>query len=223
PDLLDREAVGDQAVRVDRDLDLALAVADERDGADVLDRLQPALDPLVGQLGDLARGAAARDHQRHDRRRIHVELLDHRRLGARRELGDDRGHLLPDVVGGGLDVPVEDEGDEDLGAALDRGGAQLVEAADGVDDLLDPLRDLALDLLGAGAGQPGGDRDGRDVDLGKEVEAEIAVRGDPQHHQRHDQHRREDRPPYAQIYEGHGSYGLAGVAGGDVTVTDAPS
>ena len=38
-------------------------------------------------------------------------------------------------------------------AALVGVGAQLVDAADGVDGLFDPLGDLGLDFLGAGAGQ----------------------------------------------------------------------
>jgi hypothetical protein len=74
--LLDREPVGGEPVRVDRDLDLALALAHERDGPDILHALERALDPLVGQLRDLPRGPAGRDDQGQDGRRIDVELLE---------------------------------------------------------------------------------------------------------------------------------------------------
>ena len=83
PHLLDRQAVGLEAVGVEGELDLALALADQGDGPDVLHRLQRALDTLLGDLRQLARRPSARDHQGHDRRRVHVELLDHRRLGPR--------------------------------------------------------------------------------------------------------------------------------------------
>ena len=62
PHLLDRQAVGLEPVGVDGDLDLALALADQRDGADVLHRLQRPLDALLGDLGQLARRPAAGDH-----------------------------------------------------------------------------------------------------------------------------------------------------------------
>ena len=54
-------------------------------------------------------------------------------------------------------------------------GAQLVDAADGVDGFLDPLGDLGLDFLGAGAGQLDLDVDDRRVGLRHQVEAEVLV------------------------------------------------
>ena len=135
------------------DLDLALPVADEGDRADVLDRLERALDALVGDLGDLARRALAGDDQGQDRRGVRIDLLDDGRLRPGGEAGQHRPDLFPDVVGRLLHVALEHEGREDLRLPLDGGRAQLVEAADGVDDLLDLLGDLALDLLGRGAGQ----------------------------------------------------------------------
>ena len=203
--LLDREPVRGEPARIHGDLDLALPLAHQRHGADVLHALERPLDPLVGQLRDLPRGPAAGDDEGEDGRRVEVELLDDRRLGALRELGEDRGDLLADVLRGPLDVAVEDERDEDLALPLDRRRAQLVDPADRVDDLLDPLGDLALDLLRARPRQARRDRHGRDVDLREDVEAEVPVGGEPQHHEGDDEHRREDGPADAEVDERHGA------------------
>ena len=48
-------------------------------------------------------------------------------------------------------------------------------------------------LVGARAGQLQRDVDGRRIGLGKQIDAEIAEREDAQHHERHHQHRGEDR------------------------------
>jgi len=52
--------------------------------ADAGDRLDHLLDLLLRDLGDLAHVALAGDHDAHDRARVDVELLHHRRLGAAR-------------------------------------------------------------------------------------------------------------------------------------------
>ena len=74
-----------------------------------------------------------------------------------------------------------------------RGGrAQLVDAADGVDRFLDLVGDLGLDFLRRRARQPGGDDDGREVDLGEAVEAEARERERADDRQREDDDARED-------------------------------
>src|SRR4029450_13669878 len=132
-------------------------------------------------------------------------------------------HLLAHVVGGLLHVALEHEGREDLALPLDGGGAELVEAADGVDDLLDGLGDLALDLLGGRAGQERGDGDGGQVHLGEDVHAELDEGRQPQHHQGRDDHGGEGGAAAEDLEEAH-QRAVGGVAGvrPSTTVIGAP-
>ena len=81
--------------------------------------------------------------------------------------------------------------------------AQLVDALDGVDRLLDRLGDAALHLLDAGAAQRGGDGDDREVDVGEEIDPELPVREQPEHDQEADEHGRDDRAADAEIDDLH--------------------
>ena len=85
----------------------------------------------------------------------------------RGRFGSDGVDVVAHLLRGDVDVLLEAEGDEDLRDALGRDRAQLVDAADGVDRLLDLVGDLGLDLLGRGAVEPRGDHDDGEVDLGE--------------------------------------------------------
>ena len=199
--LLDAEPVTGEAVGVDEDLDLALLAPHDGDGPTSFTVSSWRLIRLSA-ISVISRGRAlARDHHGHDRGRIGVGLLDDGGLGAGREAGDDGVHLLAHVVGRLLHVALEHEGGEDLRLPLDGAGAQLVEAGDGVDGLLDGLGDLALDLLRGGAGQARGDGDGGEIDLGEDVYPELREGGQAEHHQRGHEHGREDRPPDEDLQE----------------------
>ena len=158
-DLRDRQPVGVDPVGIQQDPDFAPAVAEERDFADVLDRLEHLLDLGVGDLGDLLRRALREHDQRQDRSGVGIDLADHRRLGVAREA--HRRHLVADVLGRRFDVALEHEGDGAVAVALVRAAAQLVDAVDGVDRGFDRPGDGGFDLLGAGARQAGPDVDRR--------------------------------------------------------------
>ena len=83
---------------------------------------------------------------------------------------------------------------DDLRDAFRRDRAQLVDAADGVDRLLDLVGDLGLDLLRRGAGLDGRDDDRREVDLREAIDAELREGERADDGQRQDEHGREDRP-----------------------------
>ena len=80
-------------------------------------------------------------------------------------------------------------------------GAQLLDALDGVDGLLDALGDLGLHLLGGRARQGGADRDGGQIDRREAIDAQAEIAGGADHHQRQDDHRREDRPADTNLGE----------------------
>ncbi len=59
-DVLDGEPEPGEPRRIDQDLDLALAPADEVDAADAGDALDALLDDVVGELGQIARSERCR-------------------------------------------------------------------------------------------------------------------------------------------------------------------
>src|SRR5262249_3949102 len=95
------------------------------------------------------------------------------------------------------------KGDRDPRIALIGRGAQLVDAADRVDRLLDPLGDLGLDFLGAGAREVGLDRHHRRVGLRHQVEAERFVGHGAEHDERRRHHDGDPRPVDAAFGEAH--------------------
>ena len=193
PHLIDGQPVRVEPIGVQQQLDLAPAIALQLDRPDILHRLEHLLDLLVGDLRDLLLRSRAEDVELEDRRRIGVLLLDLRRPGVARKLLDDRRDLVADVLRRRLDIALEGERDVHLRLALIGVRPQLVDAADGVDRLLDPLGDLGLDLLGAGAGKLDLDVDDRLIGLRHQVEAEILVRERAEHDQRRRHHDGEDR------------------------------
>src|SRR5213592_1583286 len=158
---------------------------------------------LAGELGDFAQVPSPGDRDPHDRHRVDVELLDHRRVGADRELRQHARHLVAHVLRCDVARLLEHELHHQRREALLGDAAQLVDAVDGVDRLLDHLGDAGLHLLDAGALQRGGDGDDREVDVGEEVEAEAPVGEEAEHDQRRDQHGREHRAPDEDVGEAH--------------------
>jgi hypothetical protein len=88
---------------------------------------------------------------------------------------------------------------EHLRDTLARGGSQLVDAADGVDGLFDLGADLGLDLLRRRTRQLGDHADGREVDLGEAIDAELGITDDTEDEHHQDQHGGEDRAPDADV------------------------
>src|SRR5207344_2990133 len=101
-------------------------------------------------------------------------------------------------------VALEREVDRDARVPLIGRRAQLVDAADGVDRLLDALGDRGLDLFGARARQVGLHRYDRGVGFRHEIEAERFVRHGAQHDERRGHHDGEDRPLDADFGDVHG-------------------
>ena len=204
PHLRDREPLRGQAVGIDEDIDRPLLAADQHHLPDAGERLDVLLDLLAGDLGDLAEAPPTGDGEAHHRDRVHVELLDHGRVGADRELGQDARHLVADILGGDVPRLLEDELHDDGREPLLGDAPELVDAVDRVDRLLEHLGDAGLHLLDARPLERGRHRHDREVDVGEEVEAEAPVGEETQHDERPDQHRREDGAPYEDVGEAHG-------------------
>ena len=200
--LAHRQLVRVQLLDVDDDVDLARAAAGEADLADAVDRLDDARDLLVGDLGERAQAhRVRRDDQRHHRVGVRIDLGDDRRQQLRRHAADGARHLLAHVVGGVVEVPLEDEADGDLAAAFGNARLDLVDPGHAADRLFHRLDDRRRHLVGARAGQEQRDAHRRRVRLREEVDAEAAEGERAQHDERHDQHRREHRTADAEFRE----------------------
>ena len=152
-----------------------------------------ARDLLVGQLGQRAQAHRLRRHdERHHRVGVRVDLGDDGRQQLRRHVPHRAGDLLADVVGGVVEVALEDEPHRDLAAPFGDPRLNLVDARDAADRLLHRLDDRGGDLVGARAGQRERHADGRGVGLREQIHAERAEREDAEHDERHHEHRRED-------------------------------
>ena len=163
------------------------------DLTDAVDRFDLTPQHLVGVFGHLAQAAIRRDRDRHDRRSVRIELFNRRLLDVVRQIGQRAVDLVANVLRGSVQIALQLECHEDEGNPFGRSRTQFINAADGVDGLFDLVGDLGLDLLRRGARQPGGDGDGRKFDSREALDRQPVVREDAQHHQRHDEHRGEDR------------------------------
>jgi hypothetical protein len=173
-------------------------------------RVEPALEELVGDAGELALAHAGvagvgLDDQGKHRHLGRVELLDDGFLDGVRQVAPDLADLGADILQGLVDGALQLELDGQGAQALLAGGADLPHLLDGVDRLLDLLDHVLLHRVGAGAGVDHADRDHGHVDLGKAVQAEPLDGEQAQHDQRQHDHGREDRVLQADAGEPHGA------------------
>ena len=159
--------------------------------ADAVNRLDPAPDLLVGDLGQRAETQRTGKREAEDRVVVGVYLRDHRRPELRREILHRLRRLLADVLGRVVDVALEHELDRDLRDPFAQLRRHLVDPGDAAERLFGRLDDGAVQLVGARAGQRQGDGDGRGIGFRQEIDAEVAERKDPRHHKQHHEHRGE--------------------------------
>ena len=187
-----RQVVGLKLRRIERDVDLTLASADDQHLADAGDAFELPPERLVGVLRDVADRLVGRHGQRHDGRRIRVELVDDRLLDVLREEREHPVDAVAHFLRRDVAVLLEQESDDHRRDAFRRGGAELVDAADRVDRFFDLVRDLGLDFLRRRTGQARRDDDRGEVDLRKAIEAKPREREGADDRQREDQDARED-------------------------------
>jgi hypothetical protein len=185
------QAHGLQAVRVERDQDLALDAADAFDLGNAADALQRALDHVVDEIGELLGRLAGRDRGiGDDRQADDVDALDQRLGDVLRQVGAHPRHRVLDVVEGAVGVGLQRELDRgDRHAVGDRGG-DVPHALDAGDGVFDRLGDLGFELGGCRAELRDHDRDHGNVGRRQPRHCELGE-GDPAEDQQDD--REDDR------------------------------
>ncbi len=201
----DVDAVGGDAHRVDEDAQLEGLDALERDARHAVEALERLLQVAVERVVLPRQVLLARDPDRHDPVVPGGEHLRQDPVGARRELVADRFELGADLEPDCGRVPVPLEEDDELGAGLGGGGADLLDARERRDRLLGGARDELLDLLGRRAGVGDRDLDAREADVREQLERQQAHRDDADQRERDEGHQRRDRPPEREARVDHGS------------------
>src|SRR6185503_18776463 len=123
----DGDAVGGQAVHVDADVDGPLQAAVDRDVAHPRHALQEGPHRLVRDLRELADRPLGGEGDGDHGGAVVVELADGRRVEVAGQVGQGGGHPIAHVLGGGVDLAVEVEGDDHDRGALAGDRAQLLD------------------------------------------------------------------------------------------------
>ena len=173
--------------------------SDQLDRPNILHGFQVLLETPIHQKGQLLEVPGRADCHRKNRGRIHLELVHDGRLRTRGESRQDRVNLVPDVLGGQVPIPLQEELRRDRGHPFPAGRTQLLNAFHGVDDFLHRLSDAGFDLLGRGPPQGGADGDNGQFHIGNLLDPQLAVRKPPHNDQQDVEHRGENRPPDADI------------------------
>ena len=192
--LAERQVQRFEAARIEVDLDLPHLAAVHFNGRDAVNLLEQRLEIVLHlparDVGRLGRS----DGEQHDRQRRDVEALNRRVFDVLWKRAANSSDLLADFGGGGLRIDFEAQLDADARHAFGGCRDHFLHAVDAGDRVLDRAGDERLDFFGAGAGERHDDVDEREVDLGEEVDAQPRHRDDAEHHEAHDDHRREDGP-----------------------------
>ena len=192
-DIGDGDVVGAQPIRVQRHVHLTLAPAEDQDLTDAVDAFELAPQHLVGVLRDVADRFVGAEREAQHRRRVRIHLVDARLLDRFREQRQHAVDLVAHLLRGDVGLFFEHEADRDLRDAFRRCRAQLVDAADRVDRLLDLVGDFRFDLLRCRAGLHRRHEHRRKIDLRKAIDAEPRERERADHGEREDENGREDR------------------------------
>ncbi len=191
--LLDGEVVCFKAHGVDVDVYLALGGAGYRHRAHAADTRQRIGHGVVENLIEARHTLGGAYRQDDDGNHVGGELEDDRVLRFVGEHGRYHVELVSDVVGEHVDVlaVLEFKGDDRY--VLARLRRDVLQVADGVEDVLERTGHVLLDVLCAGARVGGHDHDGVGLDIGVEVDRQALEREKTEYHHGHEAQRGHDR------------------------------
>jgi hypothetical protein len=194
-----RQTVRFQPARIDPHLELALLAADDVHAAHAVDGLQPLLDVVLGQRGQIAFRQRTSQRQRHDGSGVDVQALDDGRLQILGQVFQRAGHLVAHVLHCLVGSAFQLELHEHQAHAFHRCGAQGLDAVYRADRFLQLVDDTRFDGLGIGAWVHRGHGDDGELDLRHHVEGDLGIGPDAEHRQHADHHGREDRTANGDI------------------------
>jgi len=203
-DVVGGQRVGPELRGIQPDAHLAELKAAQLDIADAVDPLKLLLEDLVDIRGKLPDRFLTREIQKHDRRRIGIHLRDPRLFNVVGQFVSDQRDLLPNILDGEIDVPLENELHRDPGIAVRAAGRDGLYPVDGVDGPLDLVGDIDIDHFGTGAFEIRGDAHDREIDLGHQIHADLRITDHAQDHEGQDDHRGEHGPFDRGISQPHG-------------------
>ena len=187
------QAVARHAIRVDGDLQLALAAAIHVDPGDALHPLQPILHRVLDEITEgvdraiIAVGAL--DDEPGDRVVLGARRAEGRLIGLIR-IGGDPVQPIGDQEEGAIHILADLELECDAAAAILGARRHLLDALQAAQHLFLLVDDLALDLCGGGTRPAGSDGNDRLSNVGRELDRDSVERDEPKQ-QRH-QHRSDD-------------------------------
>ena len=151
-DLLHGDVVGRHAGAIEPDAHGVAALAADLHLGDAGDVLDPVGDEAVGEIGQLERVVPrAGQRQIDDRLRVGLDLGDDRLVDLARHAAAHAADAVAHVGGRDVGIDVGPEAHGDVAALLAAGRGDDLDALDAGDRVLQDLRDLRLDDLGAGA------------------------------------------------------------------------
>src|SRR5579871_1704069 len=181
------------------DIDLALLAAQHGDLPHALDALQAAAQHLVGVLGGIADAPRRGEGEFQDRHGVRIYLVYHWGLDVEGQIGQNTVDLVADLLDGDIDVLLQLERNDDLRDAIVGVGVQLVDAADGIDRLLDLVHDIGLDLLRRRSVLTHHNGNDGEIHLGEAIHSQPEVAEGPDNDQSQNQNGRKDGPPHTDI------------------------
>jgi hypothetical protein len=204
-DLLQRDVEGLEAQRIDLHLDLALAPAGDLHVGHAAHAEHRRLHDLSGQVVELGRGqpaGAGHDHV-HDRKGAGIGLDDGGGAGIRRQLAADGVDALLDVDSGLVEVGGLREADADAPGPERGGGADLLDAPQAGDGLLDGDGDELLDVARRGTGVVHHHRHVREVGRRQAIDGQAPVRLQAHDDERADEHQNGHRARQGESGQSH--------------------
>ncbi len=168
-------APGRHGLGVEPDADGIAPLAADADAGNAVDNAEPVHHGAFGIVGQFfRRHAVGYQGVPHEGTGIGVLLLDFDILDLRRQTVGNPRNGIADIIGGGLDVPAQIEGDRYAGISIARGRLDQINAVDSRELVLDDLGDAVFNHFRVRSGIFHGDRNHRLVNIRKFAQRKLA-------------------------------------------------